>query len=146
MKKGFTLVELMIVMVLVGVLVAVALPKYNAALERSRALEGITALKDVSDYLNAHYVMNDNSYASVSVSQIDTFKLRNFSTPEISINNTTSPKTATVSIVRDTTQGWSYTLNAVNENGVLKKITCSGSDCEAAGMKQVGSEMVLDVM
>lgn len=148
MKKGFTLVELMMVMVLVGILVAVALPKYNASLERSRALEGITALKDVSDYLNTHYVMNGNQYESVSASQMDSFKLRNFGTPSIDVDNSTSPKTATVEMTREDAKGWDYSLVAINENGVLKKIRCDGyaPDCQAAGMKQVGNEMILDVM
>ena len=152
MKKGFTLVELMMVMVLVGILVAVALPKYNASLERSRALEGITALKDVSDYLNTHYVMNGNQYENVSIGdiekKIDTFQLRNFGITDISIENSTSPKTATVEMTREDTKGWDYSLVAINENGVLKKIRCDGyaPDCQAAGMKQVGNEMILDVM
>ncbi|WP_428038694.1 type IV pilin protein, partial [Candidatus Avelusimicrobium faecicola] len=36
-KKGFTLVEILTVVLIVGVLSAVALPQYRRAVERSRA-------------------------------------------------------------------------------------------------------------
>lgn len=146
MKKGFTLVELMMVMVLVGILVAVALPKYTASLERSRAVEGITLLKDVSDYLNTHYVMNGSQYTAVAFEQIDTIKQKNFYEPEISIDNDSSPKAAVVQAERRDDQGWDYTLIAHNENGELKKITCTGyiPDCEKAGAKEVDEELVFD--
>lgn len=62
MKNGFTLIELLIVMVIVGILVTVALPKYNASLERARAMEAIANLKAASDVINSRYVMNGNVY------------------------------------------------------------------------------------
>ena len=58
MKKGFTLIELLIVMVLVGVLVTIALPKYRLSLERGRAQEGFTFLRQVAENLNAYYIIH----------------------------------------------------------------------------------------
>ena len=42
-KEGFTLIELMIVVAIIGVLGAVAIPAYNDYTIRARVSEGLTA-------------------------------------------------------------------------------------------------------
>ena len=49
MKKGFTLVELLVVVLIIAILAAVALPQYTTAVERSRATEALTLMAAISE-------------------------------------------------------------------------------------------------
>ena len=48
MKKGFTLIELMIVIAIIGILAAVAIPMYADYTKKSRTSEVATNLKDIA--------------------------------------------------------------------------------------------------
>ncbi|MBK9394004.1 MAG: prepilin-type N-terminal cleavage/methylation domain-containing protein [Uliginosibacterium sp.] len=60
LNKGFTLIELMIVVAIIGTLSAIALPAYSDYLTRSQVTEAVTLLGGlkipVSEYANIHNV------------------------------------------------------------------------------------------
>ena len=74
LEKGFTLVELMIVIVIVGILSSVALPNFLSQQDKARATEakqGISAILK-SAYSEYQYKLNLNEAEQAAESAIDT--------------------------------------------------------------------------
>ena len=53
-KKGFTLIEVVIVVLIVMFLAAMALPNYNRSIEKSRAVEAMSVVKAANDAVYAY--------------------------------------------------------------------------------------------
>ena len=56
---GFSLIELMIVLVIIGVLTSVALPAYNSYMARARRADARTQLLQVAQFMQRFYAAND---------------------------------------------------------------------------------------
>ncbi len=59
-RKGFTLIEIVVVLVIVGVLAAIALPAFSSWSDRSHAAEGILSMKNIADQLDGCYSKTQN--------------------------------------------------------------------------------------
>lgn len=62
--RGFTLVEIMIVVAVMGILASIALPSYNEYVQRAHRSEGAAALTEYNSKM-AHYYLDNNNYGAV---------------------------------------------------------------------------------
>ncbi|PMR80120.1 type IV pilin protein [Halomonas urumqiensis] len=62
---GFTLIELMIAVAVVGILASIAYPSYTRYVQQARVSEGVAVLMDVAGQLERCYTVN-NTYAEAS--------------------------------------------------------------------------------
>ena len=66
-NKGFTLAELLIVVAIIAVLVAIAIPVFNAQLEKSREATDQANVRSAYAYVMAQYLTNADSDYSTTV-------------------------------------------------------------------------------
>lgn len=66
MKKGFTLVELVITMAIIGILAAIAYPGYSAYVVRARRSDAQAALLDLASRMERYYSQR-NTYATATI-------------------------------------------------------------------------------
>jgi type IV pilus assembly protein PilE len=58
--RGFTLIEVMIVVALIGILSAIAFPSYLDSIARGRRAEARTALTEAAQFMARFYAVNDS--------------------------------------------------------------------------------------
>ena len=78
MKKGVTLIELLVVVLIIGILAAVALPKYELAVEKSRAAEPLAVLRSLQNAQEVYYMANGSYATDVSLLDIKVPESKNF--------------------------------------------------------------------
>jgi type IV pilus assembly protein PilE len=64
-SRGFTLIELMIVVAVVGVLTAIAYPSYQAQMQKSRRADGLTMLTRIMQAQERFYTLNNRYTVSL---------------------------------------------------------------------------------
>jgi prepilin-type N-terminal cleavage/methylation domain-containing protein len=93
MKKAFTLIELIIVVVILGILALIALPRYAQLVERSRSAEAFGTMNRLRDVERLYYVVNGEFYAIASDANfpLNVDPDQNWPGDEVTFNNPNSP-------------------------------------------------------
>lgn len=69
MNKGFTLLELLVVVMILGILTSVAVPQYNRSVRRAEMMEGLSNGKTIYD--SALRYKSVNGVAPTTIDQLD---------------------------------------------------------------------------
>ena len=57
-KRAFTIIELLVVVLIIGILAAVALPQYQKAVEKSRIAEAMQVMSDIAKGIDLYLLEN----------------------------------------------------------------------------------------
>ncbi|NLH39400.1 MAG: prepilin-type N-terminal cleavage/methylation domain-containing protein [Elusimicrobia bacterium] len=66
MKNGFTLIELMVVVLIIGILTTIAVPQYRKTIDTSKAMDALSTLQMIAN-ANRMYQLDNNAYISGQV-------------------------------------------------------------------------------
>ncbi|HEZ6205812.1 TPA: pilin [Neisseria meningitidis] len=121
LQKGFTLIELMIVIAIVGILAAVALPAYQDYTARAQVSEAILLAEGQKSAVTEYYLNHgtwpgDNSNAGVASSST----IKGKYVKEVTVANGVITATMLSSGVNKEIQGKKLSLWAKRQNGSVK--------------------------
>ncbi len=125
-QKGFTLIELMIVVAIIGILAAVAIPAYGDYTARAQAAEAFTLMDGLKTPLTEQYTSTGDFYFNTgAASDVTGVSSGKYVATVVGGTNAASPNTA----------AGANTLNATFRTvGVSKKLTVNGAGATGASV------------
>lgn len=138
MKKGFTLLELIVVIIIIGILAVLGFTQYGRVVERSRGAEARAILGDIRKFATMYYL----EYGALSTSFTSTFANIGASTDQIPGTvagncrtshyffysfTITTPGTITITATRCTSGGKTPNYGVANTLTLTSNLT-SGAD------------------
>ena len=127
MKKnlsGFTLIEIIITIIIIGAIAGAALPRFTGTVERVKVAEGKQILLSLLNAQKVYYLENSQYATDIDDLDIEILTSPNFDITTIGVNNDPD-KVATINRIGET-----YTLFIKSDGS----FDCDGSGCTQIGM------------
>ena len=117
-KRGYTLMEIMVVVIVVGILASIALPRYSFTMERAKSAEGLEILGSVSQAQKVYQIENGNYTTNLANLDVTFDTIQYFNAP--SVFDPLDPVANPIASIQRSSGLYTF---SINENGT---ITCSG--------------------
>ena len=129
LKRGFTLLELLIVVIILGILAAIAMPQYITTLEKSRSAEAVTNVGSIRMSLDRYWYQESAVTTDLDLLDIDdpndvTNKLYTYTVTDNGTDATTRKYTVTAT---RTVGATTYTVSWVQTDNDTGKILRSAN-------------------
>ncbi|WP_153109022.1 type IV pilin protein [Propionivibrio limicola] len=134
-QRGFTLIELMVTVVIIGILASIALPNYTEFMRKSRRSDGKAALLSISQALERYYTEN-STYSAPALSSTSSIGNTVSSEEFYTLAFDADPTSATVcgSTANTNPSSSSYRICAT-PTGVQSSDSCGKLSLSSTGVK-----------
>lgn len=142
MKKGFTLIELMVVVLIIGILSSVALPQYQKAILKSRAAEAWTNLGTIQKSVTTYCLENRRSVSTYAgIRNLLSVKVKDSNNFTYSGWVDCSSNPDKIEVIATYSKGsTSFKLGLNSQNGTR---VCEGAACRDLGFVTAGTHPCL---
>ena len=131
-RTGFTLVELAVVIVIIGVLAAFAVPRFRASVERSKAAESFNYLASVQAAQERYHARQSTYATNVADLDIQMTTPKYFTVPEVFTAGTTG----------DLEDSWTLTLTRTGATAGYGEYTVTFTE---TGFDATASDIIADI-
>jgi len=137
MKKAFTLLELIIVVIIMGILISIAIPTFRVSIEKARSAEGISILGDIRLAQTRYFASYDTYTWEPTRLDITISSSRFYNYSPLPCDTQPGMSCAFASAERiPNAEDWQYTLY-ITKNGDIYCDDLDGPYCAKLGIQEL---------